>query len=146
MQFWALQDRGDPEPYGVAAKDDQGIPRLFVPGMGLVHMPSVADITHWGEVGGKRITEVEAYRLMRAGVGKLTPQIARSYMGSAPTIPVEMESGSLVTDTSKRYVAFPRGRRPTREEALEIGRQLFDAITVERVANTREEGEKEAQA
>ena len=89
MQFWKLQDRGDPIPYGVAAKDDQGLARLFVPGLGLVDMPSVADITHNGEVGGQPITRAEAYRLMRAGVGRMTPEVARGYMGSAPVIKIE---------------------------------------------------------
>lgn len=89
MQFWKLQDHGDTAPYGVAAKDDQGIPRLFVPGAGLVHVPSVSDITHEGAVGGKRISEAQAYRMMRAGVGKLTPQEARTLQGTAPTIPIE---------------------------------------------------------
>lgn len=89
MQFWKLQDSGDRVPYGVAAKDDEGIPRMYVPGAGLVHVPSIAGVTHNGEVGGKRISEAEAYRLMRAGVGKMTPDSVRSIQGTAPTIPVK---------------------------------------------------------
>ena len=85
-----LQDRGDTSPYGVAAKDDQGLARLFVPGMGLVDMPPMASYTHNGEVGGHPITEDEAKRLMRAGVGRMTKEAALSLKGSAPTIPVEM--------------------------------------------------------
>lgn len=37
----------------------------------------------------------------------------------------------------KHYVAFPKGRKPTRAEALEIGRKLFDAVATERAANAR---------
>lgn len=37
----------------------------------------------------------------------------------------------------KQYVAFPKGRKPTREEALEVGRKLFDAITTEQAADAR---------
>lgn len=37
----------------------------------------------------------------------------------------------------KQYAAFPRGRKPTRAEALEIGRKLFDAITTEQAADAR---------
>lgn len=43
---------------------------------------------------------------------------------------------------SKKYVAFPRGRKPTREEALEIGRKLFDSIATEQAAKARAEAEK----
>lgn len=88
MQFWRLQDRGDALPYGVAAKDDQGLARLFVPGVGLVDVPSVAAYTHNGEVGGTPITEAEAYRLMRAGIGRMTAVTVRMIQGTAPTIPV----------------------------------------------------------
>lgn len=42
----------------------------------------------------------------------------------------------------KHYVAFPRGRKPTREEALEIGRRLFDSIATEQAAKAREDEEK----
>lgn len=38
----------------------------------------------------------------------------------------------------KHYVALPKGRKPTREEALEFGRQLFDAITTEQASNARD--------
>lgn len=90
MKYWKLQDRGDALPYGVAVKDDQGLARLFVPGMGLVDVPSVASYTHNGEVGGTPITEAEAKRLMRAGIGRVTPATVRSIQGTAPTIPIEV--------------------------------------------------------
>jgi len=88
MQFWKLQDRGDPLPYGVAAKDDDGLPRLFVPGVGLVHMPAVAGYTHNGDVGGHPISEADAHRLMRAKVGRMKPEDVASLKGPAPTIAV----------------------------------------------------------
>ena len=91
MQFWKLQDQGDSEPYGVAAKDDDGLARLYVPEMkGLVDIPAVASYTHNGEVGGHPISEEEAMNLMRAGVGKMTEKAAQSVQGTAPVIPVTM--------------------------------------------------------
>jgi len=42
----------------------------------------------------------------------------------------------------KHYVAFPRGRKPTRAEALEIGRKLFDSIATEQAATAREDEKK----
>lgn len=42
----------------------------------------------------------------------------------------------------KKYVAFPRGRKPTREEAKEIGRKLFDSIATEQATKAREGEEK----
>lgn len=89
MQFWALQDKGDRLPYGVAAKDDQGLARLFVPGLGLVDMPSVAAWTSNGEPGARPITSADAKRMMRAGVGRMSREAALSLKGDAPTIPVE---------------------------------------------------------
>jgi len=89
MQFWKLQDRGDALPYGVAA-DDDGTPRLFVPGRGLVHWPSVASYLYEGEIGGQRITEADAKRLMKAGIGKITPEYADVHKGSAPTVEVKV--------------------------------------------------------
>lgn len=41
----------------------------------------------------------------------------------------------------KHFVTLPKGRKPTHEEALELGRELFDAITSEQ-ASTAREGEK----
>lgn len=42
----------------------------------------------------------------------------------------------------KHYIALPRGRKPTRAEALELGRQLFDAITAEQAKDAREAEKK----
>lgn len=42
----------------------------------------------------------------------------------------------------KHYVAFPKGRKPTREEALEIGRKLFDSIATEQAEQAREDEKK----
>lgn len=90
MQFWKLQDLGDAEPYGVAAKDDQGLARLFVPGQGLVDIPSVARFTSWGEPGAYPISEAEAHALMQQGVGAMTADAVDSLKGDAPTIPVDV--------------------------------------------------------
>lgn len=38
----------------------------------------------------------------------------------------------------KHYAAFPKGRKPTRAEALEIGRKLFDSIATEQAKDARE--------
>lgn len=92
MQFWALQDRGDRVPYGVVARDDQGLARLFVPGLGLVDMPSAFSWTQ-GEPGARPITASEALRLMRAGVGRMSRENALSLKGDAPTISLESIRG-----------------------------------------------------
>jgi hypothetical protein len=42
----------------------------------------------------------------------------------------------------KHYVAFPKGRKPTRAEALEIGRKLFDSITTEQADAARKDEKK----
>jgi len=47
-----------------------------------------------------------------------------------------------VTADKKQYVAFPRGRKPTRAEALEIGRKLFDSITTEQAKAARDSEKK----
>ena len=125
-------------PWGVAA-DENGTPRLFVPRRGLVHWPSVASYLYEGEVGGKRITEAEATRLMRSGVGRVDPDYADVHKGNAPTIRID-EGGP----GSRTYVTFPHGRRLTREEALLIGGLLFDALAAEQSAGARDERKKKA--
>lgn len=42
----------------------------------------------------------------------------------------------------KHYVAFPKGRKPTREEALEIGRKLFDSIATQQAEDARKADKK----
>lgn len=42
----------------------------------------------------------------------------------------------------KHYVALPKGRKLSREEALEVGRKLFDSITTEQAANARKPEKK----
>src|SRR3712207_8703221 len=54
-------------------------------------------------------------------------------------IPVEIQEEAPVADPGKKYIAFPSGRKPTREEAKEMARQLFDAINAERSAGSRAE-------
>ena len=38
--------------------------------------------------------------------------------------------------------ALPRGKKPTREEALEIGRKLFDSIATQQASDAREAEKK----
>lgn len=40
-------------------------------------------------------------------------------------------------DTKKFFVQGPEGRKPTRAEAVEMGRQMFDAIAGDRAKNAR---------
>lgn len=47
-----------------------------------------------------------------------------------------------MADTKKHYAAFPKGKKPSREEAKEIGRKLFDAIATEQAASAREDEKK----
>jgi hypothetical protein len=89
-KFWALQDPGDKEPYGVVARDPKGLARMFVPGEGLVDAPWAAGWVLWGEPGKREISKAEAKRLMSAGVGKLTPQDVVTMKGTAPTVPIPM--------------------------------------------------------
>lgn len=43
-----------------------------------------------------------------------------------------------MADTKKHYLAFPKGgKKPSREEAEKLGRELFDAIATEQAANAR---------
>jgi len=47
-----------------------------------------------------------------------------------------------VTGKKKHYVAFPKGRKPTRAESLEIGRKLFDSITTQQADDARKSEKK----
>lgn len=91
MQFFALQDPDDEAPYGVVCKDEQGIPRLFVPGEGLMHIPVVAMWTHGDEPGSHPISQAQAAKLMRDGVGRVDPQVAQTMKGTAETLPAPGE-------------------------------------------------------
>ncbi|MCZ2826080.1 MULTISPECIES: hypothetical protein [unclassified Modestobacter] len=140
IRYWALQDRDDPEPYGVLAVADDGLPRMFVPGIGLADIPSAADWVYWGEPGKHLISEEEALRLMQLGVCRMTREGAESLKGSAPTIwPPGLDVASDMP-RARHYVAGPEGRPPSREEALEMGRALFDAINDERLVERKDAG------
>lgn len=87
MTWWVLQDPGDPGPYAVICKDEQGLPRMFVPGEGLVDWPWAAMWTDHGEPGARRISEQEAVALMNAGVGRIPDGFSiDAGRGTAPTI------------------------------------------------------------
>jgi hypothetical protein len=67
-----LQDRGDPEPYGVMAWDTvTGQHYLYVRGEGLVPWPAMAAYTLNGEPGSRPIAESYALRLIVEGVGRV---------------------------------------------------------------------------
>ncbi|MGY1702745.1 hypothetical protein [Geodermatophilus sp. SYSU D00766] len=71
----------------IAVIEGDGFPRRFVPGEGLVDWPAVIMWTHNGEPGADRITEEEAVRLLRAGVGgPVDWGIVARARGDAPTI------------------------------------------------------------
>lgn len=44
---------------------------------------------------------------------------------------------------NKKFVAFQKDKKLSRAEAMEVGRQLFDAITAEQAANARNAEEDE---
>jgi hypothetical protein len=63
----------------------------------------------------------------------------RARVPTCADIPVEIQEEASMADPGKKYIAFPSGRKPTREEAREMARQLFDAINAERSAQPRVE-------
>ncbi len=86
-KWWFLQDRGDPSPYAVIAViEGDNLPRRFVPGEGLVDWPAATMWTNNGEPGAYEITEEEAVRLMRAGVGRIRGFLVARGRGEAATI------------------------------------------------------------
>ena len=48
--------------------------------------------------------------------------------------------GVTASHPAKHYVGGPQGRPSTEEEALEMGRALFDAINAERPADQNDDG------
>lgn len=91
IRYWAIQDVGGPIVGVLAVVDRDGLPRRFVPGVGLVDWPAAVMFTHGGEVGAHRISTAEAQALMRGGVGAVSPRILATQRGSAPVIPVPRE-------------------------------------------------------
>lgn len=87
MRWWSLQDPEDREPYAVIAEDGKGLPRRFVPGMGLVHWPSMAMYTLNGETGAQRINQGHAVELMKAGIGAIDPSFIVMSRGTGPDMP-----------------------------------------------------------
>jgi hypothetical protein len=88
MLWWALQDYDDPGPYAVMALDqDEGLPRRYVPGQGLLDWPSLAMYVFNGEPGAHPIDQATAVELMKQDVGKIKPEIVASSKGQAPDRP-----------------------------------------------------------
>jgi len=88
-QWWKLQNRGQSQPYGLAALvDGDGLPRRFVPGEGLVDWPSLAGELLMGESGADPISEDEAKSLMVRV--RVASDVVRDLRGKAPTIKVPM--------------------------------------------------------
>lgn len=77
---------------------------------------------------------------MHLGVCRMTRQDAKSLRGSAPGIWPPGLDIAPDRPRAKHYVSGPKGRPPTREEALEMGRALFDAINEERLRERKDGG------
>jgi hypothetical protein len=68
--------------------DDDYLIRRYVPCEGLVHWPSLIMWTHGDKIRATEISEAEAIRLMKAGIGKLPNGLdTSSSRGQASTIP-----------------------------------------------------------
>jgi hypothetical protein len=87
QHWYALQDPGDKAPYAVMGFNwDEGLPRRFVPGEGLVDWPSLAGYVVNGEPGAHEIDEATAIKMMKAGVGKVSPANVEYGRGKGPTV------------------------------------------------------------
>lgn len=85
-RWWVIQDPGGSPQGVIGVIEGDGLPRSYVPGVGLVDWPAMTMFTHMGETGAYRITEDEAIKLMRRGVGRTSPDVLARQRGSAPTI------------------------------------------------------------
>ena len=99
IQWWALQDAGDRQPYAVMSLDDaDGLPRRFVPGEGLVPWPTLSAYAVNGEPGARPIDEAEAVRLMDEGVGAIDPGYVALGRGDGET--TQPPTGAPVTPST----------------------------------------------
>lgn len=87
-RWWVLQHPDEAQPAAVFAEGDDGLPRRFVPGQGLVDWPSLAEYTIGGEPGAHVVDAKAALRHIRNGVGRVSPDVVARNRGSAPTLPV----------------------------------------------------------
>ena len=62
--------------------------------------------------------------------------------GTGEGVQVERTGTPKKEEQSKHFVGVPTGHRITEEEALELGRQLFDAIANERAHDDRQSDDR----
>lgn len=87
VQWWKIQEPGDAKPSAVAAYWNGDVVRRYVPGEGLVDWPPLAMYVFNAEMGAHPITEAEAIKLMKAGVGRIGDGIdTKSSRGMAETV------------------------------------------------------------
>jgi hypothetical protein len=87
--WFQLQDPGDPVPFAVMFYGEDNLPRRYVPGVGLVHWPSLVSYLSGEEIGAEPITTEEALRLIKADVGKFPDGFDySSEVGHSPPITV----------------------------------------------------------
>lgn len=88
MEKWfKIQEPGDLRPFAVVYLGDDNLVRRYVPGEGLVDWPAMGMWIFGDEMGCTEISRADAVRLMRAGVGRLSPGLDTSdQRGAAPPL------------------------------------------------------------
>lgn len=87
-KWWKIQEPGDRVPSAVVYLGEDMLVRRYVPGEGLVDWPPMAMWVFGDEQGASEISQAEAVKLIKAGVGKLGKGVALPGSSRAPTIPV----------------------------------------------------------
>jgi hypothetical protein len=86
-RWWKIQEPGDPGPVAVATLGADNLIRRYVPGEGLVDWPPMNMWVFGDEHGGTEISQAEAVKLMKAGVGKIPDGVdTASSRGAAGTV------------------------------------------------------------
>lgn len=87
MRWWQVQEPGDVGPFAVICIGDDDLIRRYVPGEGLVDWPPMAMWIFGDEAGATEITQDQAVKLIKAGVGQLPDGLdTTSSRGSSPTV------------------------------------------------------------
>jgi hypothetical protein len=88
VRWWKIQEPADATPSAVAAYWNGDVLRRYVPGEGLVDWPPLATFVLSNDAGAIEITEAEAVKLMKAGVGEIPSGVdTASSRGGAETVP-----------------------------------------------------------
>lgn len=88
VRWWKIQEPADAKPSAVAAHWEGDVLRRYVPGEGLVDWPPLAMFVLSNDPGAVEITEAEAVKLMKAGVGTIPEGVdTASSRGDAETVP-----------------------------------------------------------